>query len=264
MMNSAMHALGSRISMFIEGVFAPLQILPLTISSMVKDRKLQRKSFHLLFVQHVRDTGVTAIPIILITGLATGILSVMLFPFDQISFGIENVYGSLYSTFILRELAPLVTTMIVIVRSTLPITIQLSNMKKNGELQILEIMGINPVQYLGSMRVYAGLLVVPALTIYFSLAALVSGMMTTLFFYRIPATLYIQEILATTGYNDIIILLIKTGFAGLTIFIIAIYNGLSGSEQEINIAGRTIRSIITSITVVLFFNITVSLSVYGS
>ena len=258
-----MYLIGNKISFYIESIFAPLKILPISIKAMVRGRKTKRKSFQQLFFNEIYDSGISAIPIIIILGFFVGIVVILLFPFDKISFGIKNIYGSVYSTFILRELAPIFTTLVVLVRSTISITIELTQMKIDGEIEALEIMGINPVQYLGSIKVFAGTISVPVLTIYFTIAAFVSGMLSVFFFYKLLPIEFLKEIISTITIKDLVVYLIRTFVSGFLIFIIAIYNGLSAHKNISMIKLRTIRAITTSIFIIILFNSLVTVGIYG-
>ncbi|HRU43179.1 MAG TPA: ABC transporter permease, partial [Spirochaetota bacterium] len=156
MINKLMYKIGGGISTFIEGIFAPLNILPYAVSALVRDKREVRKTYSMLFYKEVFNVGVKALPLSLVMGLSIGALSVILFPFETISFGIDNIYGSMYVNLLFRETAPLITSLIVIIRSSIGITIELTQMSIDGEIDTLEIIGINPIQYLGSFRVFAG------------------------------------------------------------------------------------------------------------
>jgi len=254
---------GKKIIIFIEGIFAPLKILPLTIRALIREKKSKKNSYWQIFINDVYYSGVSAIPIITVLGFSVGFLVILLFPFDKISFGIKNIYGSVYSTFILRELAPLLTALVVLVRSTLSITIELSQMKIDGEIETLEIMGINPIQYLGSIKIFAGLISLPVLSIYFSLSSVISGALSTFLFYKILPQDYFLEVIDTIRIRDLFIFLLRTMVSGFLIFIIAIYNGLSAQRDITMIKLRTIRAITTAVFVIIIINFLITVSIYG-
>ena len=259
-----MHFIGYKISTFIEGIFEPLQILPMTVVSMMEEKKKKKSSFSRLLRREIYEAGVKAVPLVVIFGIVIGFISIGLFPFKKISFGISDVYGSIFSTFVMRELAPLVTAMLVINRSSVAVTIQLAEMSLSGEVETLEIMGINPIQYLGSFKVLSGILIMPVLTIYFSIAALISGMLSTFFLYNVFPNKYILEILNTLRFNDLVILYLKTVLCGFFIFAIAVYNGLFVKGDRGMIISRTVRTVLISVFFVTVLNFFISLLFYGN
>ncbi|HOV15752.1 MAG TPA: ABC transporter permease, partial [Spirochaetota bacterium] len=169
-----------------------------------------------------------------------------------------------FSTLVIRELAPLITSLLIINRSAVAITIQLSEMSLSGEVEALEIMGIDPIQYLGTFKVFSGIIIVPILTLYFSISALISGMLSTFFIYNVLPDRYIFEILNTLKFGDIIVVYFKTLFSGFFIFAIAVYNGLFVTGDRGMIISRTVRTVLVSMFIVTLLNFFITFLFYGS
>ena len=181
-----------------------------------------------------------------------------------LSFGIHNIYGNLFSSLIIRELAPSLTTFVIMIRSTISITIELSLMQKFNEVEILEVLGINPIQYLGSIKIFAGLIILPILTLYFTISALFGSMLSAFLINNVRIYQYLQQVLNSINCNDIIILTSKTIISGVLIFLIAIYNGLNTTKSPNIVILNTIRAITTSIFVVLIVNIIITVGIYAA
>lgn len=259
-----MYRIGNKIYTVLNNLFTIIAVLPYSVSALTHDYHTKRQSFSKIFMDEVYYSGILALPMILIMGVATGFMVIILFPFETMSFGIQNIYGKLFSTIILRELAAYLTTFVVMIRSTIYITIQLTQMKINGEIETLELMGINPIQYLGSTRIIAGICSLPLLTVYFTIFSFAGGMLAAYFVNNVPIIKYVQEVYTFISFKDIFIFIFKTMISGIIIYLIAIYNGLTAKKSHNVIVGRTIRAITTSIFVVLLFNIFITASTYGT
>ena len=240
------------------------KILPYTLSAFISDFKSKKNVFKKLFIEEVLNSGIAALPIVIILGFVSGVLAIVLFPFDKISFGIENIHGNLFTNIIIRELAPSLTTFVVMIRSTISITIELTQMRKFGEIDTIELLGINPLQYLGTMKIFAGILSLPVLTIYFVISALLSSMISAMFANNIPMIRYLSEIYAAVSFNDIFIFILKTLISGTLIFVIAIHHGLSKKIHRNMVIDRTIRAITVSIFTVLLVNILITVGIYAA
>lgn len=262
-MNKLMYKLGKSITDWIESVSAPLQLLPLTVISLFNDVKDNKQTFRNIMLRELYKAGVKALPLTILSGLIFGFLLIRMFPYNYISFGIENIYGTIFSVFIFRELAPLITLLIILIRSGVFVTIQIAKMKEQDELKILEIMGINPIQYLGSIKLFSGIIIAPTLTTYFGFASVISSMLTAFIFYKVPPISFFQEVAVTTTLMDIIIVLLKSIFAGFIIFIIAINFGLATFKKKRNLSSRVTRTIIFSITGYAIFELIISMGIYG-
>ena len=241
-----------------------IKVFPYTISALFHDFKTKGKSFKEIFIKEVYNSGIISVPMVLILGFISGILSIVLFPFETISFGIHNIYGNLFSSIIIRELAPSLTTFVIMIRSTISITIELSLMQKFNEIEILEVLGINPIQYLGSIKIFAGLIILPILTIYFTISALFGSMFSAFLINNVRIYQYLQQVLNSINNNDIIILASKTIISGILIFLIAIYNGLSTTKSPNIVILNTIRAITISIFIVLIVNIIITVGIYAA
>jgi phospholipid/cholesterol/gamma-HCH transport system permease protein len=263
-MNNLIYNSGRVSLKFLLHFFNIVKVFPYTISALYHDFKTKRNRFKEVFIKDVYNSGIIAIPMVLILGFISGILSIVLFPFETISFGIHNIYGNLYSTVIIRELAPSLTTFVIMIRSTISITIELSHMQKFGEVETLEVLGINPIQYLGSIKILAGLIILPILTIYFTVSALFGGMLSAFFINNVRIYKYLEQVINSISLNDITILVFKTLISGVLIFLIAIYNGLNTTKSSNIVITNTIRAITTSIFVVLIVNIIITVGIYAA
>ncbi|MBN2544757.1 MAG: ABC transporter permease [Spirochaetes bacterium] len=263
-MNNIIYNFGRKFINFSMHFLDLIKVFPYTISALYHDFNTKGKSFNEIFIKEVYNSGIIAVPMVLILGFISGILSIVLFPFETISFGIKNIYGNLYSTLILRELAPSLTTFVVMIRSTISITIELTQMKIDGEVETLELLGINPIQYLGSIKIAAGLLILPVLTLYLAFSALFGGMLSAFFVNNVPIYDYLQQIFNSINLSDIVILVFKTLINGVLIFLIAIYIGLNSKKSSNIVISSTIKAITISIFVVLIINIIITVGIYAA
>jgi len=258
-----MYKIGKSITDWITSISAPLQLLPLTILSLFRDFKNDRRTFRSLMLRELYNAGVKSLPLTITTGVLFGFFTIKLFPYNYISFGLENIYGTIFSVFIFRELAPLMTALIVLSRSGIFITIQIAKMREQNELNILKILGINPIQYLGSIKLFVGMIILPILATYFSFFSAISAMITAFIFYKIPPIAFFQEVAVSTTAMDIVIVLVKSLFAGFAIFLISINFGLANFKKKKNLSSRVTRTIIFSIVVYGLFEFLVSMGIYG-
>ena len=257
-----MHFIGKNIVALTNKNLEILKIIPYSFYSIIRDIRIKRKSFSRTLSREIFYSGVSSVPMVMSLGLFIGFITVFLFPFDKINFGITNIYGSLYSIIILQYFAPVMTSLIVIIRSTIYITVQITQMKIGGEIDTIKVLGIDPIQYLGSVRVLAGVIVVPILTIYFLFGSFFSGMLSANILYNVPFLEYILQIKDTIDSKGVVTCFLKTIISGIIIFKVAIYYGLSAEKDRTMIISKTIRAITVSIVVILAFNFIATFIVY--
>lgn len=93
----------------------------------------------------------------------------------------RELAGRVLAAVLVREVAPLVTAILVTGRSGTAIATELGVMRVNAEILSLSSLGIDPARFLVAPRILATLISLPLLTIYFSAIALTSGLFMAFF-----------------------------------------------------------------------------------
>lgn len=123
-------------------------------------------------ITHMEFIGNKSIGIIIMSGLFTGMALAY-----QIYLGFKlvnatSLVGPTVGMGITRELGPVLTGLIVAARAGGAMTARLGSMRVSEQIDALEVMGVNPLQYLVSPRLIAAVLVMPLLTGVFDFAAM--------------------------------------------------------------------------------------------
>lgn len=116
------------------------------------------------FGEQLERIGVRSIPIITISGAAIG----MIFSLQTVSvlamFSAETMVGAAVGMTMARELAPVVTTLMLIAKNGSAMTAELGTMRVGEQIDAMETMGVDPIQYLVGPRVLASMVGFPILT----------------------------------------------------------------------------------------------------
>ncbi|MEZ5583992.1 MAG: ABC transporter permease [Candidatus Competibacteraceae bacterium] len=128
-----------------------------------------------VLVRQLYFTGVQALPITVIAGLAVGIsvvgqLGIWLDKVDQLVF-----FGPLVMGIVIENLAPLLVNLMVVSRSGTAMTTELASMVVQEEIRVLDSQGIDPFLYLVIPRLIAMPLAILCLTVIFIAMALLGG-----------------------------------------------------------------------------------------
>lgn len=213
-----------------------------------------RTIFSVVFSQ-VYFTGYQALP--LMSALAVGSSSiVVLQSSSQFNLlGSSNLVGQLMVILIVREIAPLITALIVIARSGTAVTSEIGNMRANREIEALEVMGINPLSFIVFPRLVGGMLSVISLSLYFIYVAIVGGFIFSKIFLNMPLDFYIDSIMQVFTYEDVILFAVKNVFSGAIIFTICCYQGLQVRQGSHEVPQVTTIGVVKSIIYVVGFNL---------
>jgi len=131
-------------------------------------------SVHEVFHQMVL-IGVRALPMAALTSFSIGLTLAMQAAGELRKMGVLSFVPDLVAVSLLRELGPLLISVIVIGRSGSAVTAELGTMKVSEEIEALHVMAINPVRYLVVPRVIAMLIMLPVLTVFGNCVGMVGG-----------------------------------------------------------------------------------------
>ncbi len=215
-----------------------------------------------VILTQVYFTGVQALP--LITTLAAAASSIVILQSSsQFNlFGGGTMVGQLMVMLIVREVAPLLTALIVIARSGTAVASELGNMRVNREIDALEVSGINPLSFIVFPRIVGGMISVLCLTLYFTYVAFISGFLFAKIFLNLNLSYYIDAITHVLSETDVILLLCKNIVGGAMIFTICCYQGMQVKDGPHEVPQATTAGVMNSIIYVVGFNILVSIIFY--
>jgi len=124
-----------------------------------------------LFLRHCEFIGVNSIGINLAAGTFMGaVLGYQLYV-SLHKFGAEAMLGGTVGVALFRELAPVMSGIMVTGRAGAAMAAEISSMRITEQIDALEVMAVNPIEYLVSPRVSAGVLMMPVLAVLFTLVA---------------------------------------------------------------------------------------------
>lgn len=155
---------------------------------------------------------------------------------------------------ILRELAPLLTAMVVIARSGTAIATELGYMRINGEIDAIEMMGIPADRYLLLPRLCGVTVAVVVLSVYFVLTAFTGGFLVASLGWHIPYDQFFQGILASLGAKEVVLLFAKSALFGLFVSAACCCYGLSVRKSATEVPQMSTRAVITSLFAVFLLD----------
>lgn len=161
-----------------------------------------------------------------------------------------SLTGKILVWVVLRELAPLLTAVIVIARSGTAIAAELGTMKINGEIDAIEMLGIPTRSYLIMPRILGVTTSVVILTLYFVLTAFIGSFIIASIGWHLPYDQFIQGILSSLGIDEVLVLFTKSLFFGLFVSSTCCCYGLSVGRSVTEIPQAATRAVMTSLITV--------------
>lgn len=226
------------------------------------------KSFFLTFTKGGRPvfqvclrqiyfTGNEAFKVILFISLAVSIaiISQMSNVSDA---GRGSLIGKVFVWIVIREIAPLITALVVIARSGSAIAIEIGQMKLKGEIEAIETLGIPAEQYLLMPRILGVGTALIILNIYFSLISVSSGLLVASLGWQIPLSLIKQGIISVLSLNELLISCIKSLFFGLIIAAVGCRAGLKVGDSITQIPQAGTKAVMLSLILVFVVDVLLS------
>ena len=194
--------------------------------------------------QEISRAGVALMPMFVFIALALGFLVVSQTVSALEKVGATDYLGSTMVIVIVRELGPLLTSVLVLARVGTANVIELGTARALGEVEALEALGIDPVHYLIVPRVIGMALGVFSLTIYLILGALGSGYLFA-FLQDVALTPgdYFKQIAEALTWLDFALLAVKTIAFGFFIAIVTCYHGLAQPLRLEDVSRVTVRAV---------------------
>lgn len=166
--------------------------------------------------------------------------------------GSTSIVGSVDAIFAVREVAPVVTALILSGAAGSAICADLGSRTIRDEIAAMEVMGVNPLQRLVAPRLLAGLVVAVLLNGIVAFAGIVSAYATAIYVLHGTAGSYLSAFSAFSQPADIIESMLKAGVFGLVGTVLACYKGLTTSKGAVGV-GRAVNQAVVVGGVALFF-----------
>lgn len=204
--------------------------------------------------------GVGSVPIILLTGLFTGMVLALQSAVELQRFGADIYLGSLVGASMVRELGPVISSLMVAGRAGSGIAAELGAMRVTEQIDAMESLGTDPIKKLVTPRLIAGLIMVPVLTILADLIGIIGGLIISVFRVQLPADVYLRGVwatFATSGYifgffpRDFVSGLAKPVVFGGIITLTGAYFGLQASGGTEGVGRATTRAVVMASILIL-------------
>ena len=166
-------------------------------------------------------------------------------------FGAAPFAVDLIGILVLRELAVLLTSIMIAGRSGSAITAELGSMKMREEIDALRVMGLDPVQVLLVPRVLALIISLPILSFIGDMMALFGGLLTAWAYGDITPQVYLDRLQEAIGLNTFLVGLIKAPFMALVIGLNACVEGLAVGGSAESLGQQVTASVVKSIFMVI-------------
>ena len=215
--------------------------------SLIRPKRLRFTSI----VRHIHETGINAIPIVAMIAFLFSIVLSYQGAIQLRQFGADVFMVNLTSVSVLREIAVLMTAILVAGRSGSAYAAELGVMKIREEVDALETMGADIFEMLIVPRVLALVIALPLLTVLANVIGLAGGGLMAYMLIDMPPPLYMERLFEAVTVNDFLVGLIKAPVFAFLIATVGTFRGLQVSGAADSIGKYTTLAVVQSIFLII-------------
>lgn len=206
--------------------------------------------FHLLFEQ-LYFIGNKSIFIIALAGSFTGMVMAYQTYFGFKLINVDSLVGPVTALGLAKELAPVLTGLIVAGRAGAAMAAQIGTMKVTEQVDALEVMGVNSVQYLAVPRIIASTLAVPMLSALFLFIGNIGSYLVGVKFLLIDEAIYLSKLSTFMHLSDVWQGIIKAFCFGFLVAVIGTYFGFQEKKGAEGVGKGTNQAVVWGMIMVL-------------
>ncbi|MCB9539136.1 MAG: ABC transporter permease [Myxococcales bacterium] len=245
-MKRLIEAIGQRVIDLIEGIGRAAMLLGQTLAWLPRPPYRVRILF-----QAMEFVGVGSLFIVLLTGLFTGAVFALQGAGAFRLFNAESLVGSTVAISLARELSPVLTGLMVTGRAGSGIATELGTMRVTEQIDALYTMAVNPIQYLVVPRFIAGLIMVPVLSVLFTLVGMGGAYFVGVVLLNIDEGIFLSKIYWFVDPPDLTSGLIKACVFGGILTMVGCYKGFYASGGARGVGLATTQSVVVSSVLIL-------------
>jgi phospholipid/cholesterol/gamma-HCH transport system permease protein len=201
--------------------------------------------------QQMMEIGVRAIPVISILSATIGAMLAIQGIDTLRTFGAESQVVIGIAIGVTREFAPMITGIVVAGRSGSALAARLGTMKINEEIDALTVMGIKPVRYLVAPALLAMAVMLPALTFWADVVALLGAGLYVVADLGISLQAFFDQTLEILDVGDLMHGLSKSLLFAVLVTIVGVVNGASVTGGAEGVGRMTTRAVVHSISAIV-------------
>ncbi|MFQ5682445.1 MAG: MlaE family ABC transporter permease [Candidatus Binatia bacterium] len=207
-----------------------------------------------LIIQHIKSVGVDSVAIVLLSGFFTGMVMGFQGYYSLRQFNAESWLGSAVALTLLRELGPVLSAFMVTGRTGSAMAAELGSMRATEQIDAFYSMAIDPIKYLVSPRLIAGLIVMPLLGAIFDVVGIYGAYVVGVKLLGVSSGSYFSGMVNSVVFHDVYTGMIKSSNFGIIITWVCCYKGFHAPPMATGVGQATTQSVVLSFVLILVWD----------
>jgi phospholipid/cholesterol/gamma-HCH transport system permease protein len=216
-----------------------------------------RQRYDLILEQMIL-IGIKSMPIVMLASTFTGFITAW-----QVKYLAGDVFGMRYlGTLVIRvvltELGPTLLGLVLAGRIAAKLAAEVGTMRVTEQIDAMICLSLNPIQYIISPRVIAGIIMVPVLFVFGCIAAIISAQVLGTVTLGVPVITFYNSMKLLFSIMDIVIGLLKSCVFGGIISLCGCYFGYYTTGGAVGVGQSVRRAVVAASILILVFNLIIS------
>ena len=200
---------------------------------------------------YIQQAGAQAFAIVSVISFLIGMIFAFVGVMQLNMFGAGIYTADLVAVAMVREMAPIMTAIIMAGRTGAAYAAQLGTMKVNAEIDAQKTLGMQPIDFLVTPRVIALVLMMPLLTMYASLMGILGGMGVGVMMLDISLVQYVAQTMGAVGLNSLFGGLFKSIVYGSLVALAGCQQGMACGNSALAVGQSTTKAVVMGIVLIV-------------
>ncbi len=207
-----------------------------------------------LLGKQIIDIGFYSLPVVGLTTIFAGMVIALQSYSGFARFGAESVVSSVVLISVTRELAPVLSGLMVAGRIGAAMAAEIGTMRVTEQIDALTTLATNPFKYLIAPRIIAGIIVLPALVFIGDIIGIFGGYVVGVYKLDFNSANYIKSTWQNLESIDVVSGLVKAGVFGFIVTLMGCYNGYKSKGGAQGVGEATTNAVVSASILILVFN----------
>jgi phospholipid/cholesterol/gamma-HCH transport system permease protein len=208
-------------------------------------------------IRQMDEAGTKSFALTAVTGVSIGVVLAMQSRGTLARFGAEAVLPSMLALSIIKEIGPVITSLVLAGRLGAGIGAEIGSMRVTEQIDALEVASLKPFHYLVVTRVVALTVMFPIMTVWTDTIAMLGGYMESLMSANMDYRVFFNTAFESLRFSDLILDTLKTGIFGFIVATVSCYLGynVKGGTREVGQAAM--QAVVISSLLILLADVAV-------
>lgn len=218
-----------------------------------------------LVSQQIHFIGNYSLLIIAVSGIFVGFVLGLQGYYTLNRYGAEESLGLLVALSLVRELGPVVTALLFTGRAGTSLTAEIGLMKAGEQLSAMEVMAVDPMRRVLAPRLWGGIIAMPILAAVFSMVGILGAWVVGVLMIGVDAGAFWSQMQGGVDvWNDVLNGVIKSLVFGVTVTLVALYEGWQAKATPEGVARATTRTVVAGSLAVLGLDFLLTALMFGN